>query len=125
MRSWWSCRGALSLQVGVRVCMRAGVCWRVDWLVQCLSFPLLSFVLCAAYQPSTQLARLPLNPHPTQTPGVNLEVVMQPPARTARIESAEQLSMRQLLEAYAKATGMSEAVFGAAEGVLKVRVGAC
>jgi hypothetical protein len=52
--------------------------------------------------------------------GVNLEVVMQPPARSARIEAAEQLSMRQLLEAYARATDMREEVFVTAEGVLKV-----
>jgi hypothetical protein len=52
---------------------------------------------------------------------VGLEVVVQPPARAARIEAAEQLSMRQLLAAYAAATGMRSEVLAAADGVLQVR----
>ncbi|GBF93021.1 hypothetical protein Rsub_05632 [Raphidocelis subcapitata] len=54
-----------------------------------------------------------------QAAGVDLEVVMRPPARAARIEAAEQLSMRQLLGAYAAATGMRGEVLQAAEGVLQ------
>jgi hypothetical protein len=44
---------------------------------------------------------------------------MQPPARAARIEAAEQLSMAQLLAAYADATSMAPDVLAAAEAVLK------
>jgi hypothetical protein len=58
--------------------------------------------------------------HSAPAPGVTLEVVVQPPARAARIEAAEQLSMRQLLAEYARATGMRADVLAAADGVLQV-----
>lgn len=50
---------------------------------------------------------------------MNLEVVVAPPARAARIKAAEQLSMAQLLAAYAQAARMPPEVLAAAEGVLE------
>jgi hypothetical protein len=53
--------------------------------------------------------------------GVDVNLQLQPALRAvARIESAEQLSMQQLLEEYAANTGMPQDVLGLARGALQV-----
>jgi hypothetical protein len=54
--------------------------------------------------------------------GVDVKLQLQPASHAvARIESAEQLSMQQLLEEYAANTGMSQDVLDLARGALQVR----
>jgi hypothetical protein len=55
--------------------------------------------------------------------GVDVNLQLQPASpAVARIESAEQLSMQQLLEEYAANTGMAQDVLELARGALKVQL---